>query len=320
MLRIRPILFPVLSIMAIAAPAMAQTPPDQPASVDADNGRYAERRMAERGFIPMAEMRFAGRDVRRALPSDPYGMIPIPGVEMERHRDGRITIRMVHAGWTSEAKPVSEGEWAELARLEQAAFAPWRDPGPGPRTDVVSHCWSGMIAASPNAHATWGCASREPPAAAYTSAIMALALAKHDCPPSDKELAWRYSDCFQDRGVPDDPAIAARLAAAKARWQALRADGPDLLMAARRALREARQTPTPERIAAARAAVLAFGARQQALRDAVNQGFRDMPRPYQISGRDAAIVNQTRDQWLSDIAGQAGNYTGMLEELLRIGS
>ncbi|MDG5489113.1 hypothetical protein NYR55_10860 [Sphingomonas sp. BGYR3] len=323
MLRIRPVLFPVLSIAAIAAPVAAQTAPDPAATaakVDRDNARYAERRMAERGFVPMAEMRFAGRDVRRVLPSDPYGMMPIPGVEMERHRDGRMTIRIVHRGWTSEAKRVSQTEWDAVARLQGPAFAPWRDPKPDSRPDVVSHCWSGMIAASPDAHATWGCASTPPPAAAYASAMMMLALDKYECAPADTELGQRFADCFTDKGVPDNAMVAARLAEARAKWQALRLDGPDLLMPARRALGEARQQPTPERIAAARAAVLAFGQRQRALREVVSGSFRDIPRPHQMSVRDAAIVEQTRDQWLSDIAAQTGNYTGMLEELAGIGN
>lgn len=323
MLRIRPILFPVLSVAAIAAPVAAQTAPDPAATaakVDADNARYAERRMAERGFVPMAEMRFAGRDVRRALPSDPYGMMPIPGVEMERHRDGRITIRMVHPGWTDAAKPVTQAEWDAVAALEPAAFAPFRDPDLVRRPNVVIHCWSGMIAASPGAHATWGCATREPPAATYAAAVLELAMAKQGCAASDQDVWWRFSDCFKDNGVPDDPGVAEKLAAAKVRWQALRGDGPDLLLPARRALNEARQQPTPERIAAARAAVLAFGQRQRALREVVSGSFRDIPRPHQMSVRDAAIVEQTRDQWLSDIAAQTGNYTGMLEELAGIGN
>ncbi|MGC6401772.1 hypothetical protein ACNI3Q_14470 [Sphingomonas sp. FW199] len=322
MLRIRPILFPVLSVAAIAAPVAAQTAPDPAtaAKVDADNARYAERSMAERGFVPMAEMRFAGRDVRRVLPSDPYGIMPIPGVEMERHRDGRMTIRVVHHRWTDEARPMTQAEWDAIAALEPAAFAPFRDPDLVRRPNVVTHCWSGMIAASPGAHATWGCSTREPPAATYSAAVLELAMAKQGCAASDRDVWSRFSDCFKDGGVPGDPGVAEKLAAAKARWQALRVDGPDLLMPARRALNDARQQPVPERIAAARAAILAFGARQRALRDGVIQGFRDMPPPHRMSMRDAAIVNQTRDQWLSDIAAQTGNYTGMLEELAGIGN
>lgn len=319
MLRIGQTLLPLLLLTPIPAPTAAQQSDDaeaRAAAIDADNARYAERRMAEMGFIPMQEMRFAGREVRRVLPTDPYGIMPIPGVEIERHRDGRRTIRLVHAGWTDAAKPVSEAEWDAVAALEPAAFAPFRDPGLVQRPNVVIHCWSGMIAASPDAHATWGCASREPPAATYAAAIMELAMAKHGCAPSDKPVWGRFPDCFMDKGVPDDPVVAEQLADAKLRWLAERAGGPDRLMTARRALKEARREPTPERIAAARAAVLAFGASQGALRAIMVEGFRGMPSPSRIGSRDAAILNQTRDLWLADIAAQTGNYVGMLEELV----
>jgi hypothetical protein len=246
-------------------------------------------------------------------------MLPIPGLELERHADGRFTLRAVYRGWTGPTWPVTLAEWDALARLEPTAFAlPGRNTYKQ-RRDVVVHCWGGLLAASPHGSASWSaCDSGTQAARAYTEALLGLAIQKKGCAPGTKDVLWRFSDCFTERPELADPALQARLAALQQNWTKQDAPGADILSAARSALRAAKKEPIPAHIARARDKVLAFGRHQEALRAIVQGSFTPFEAAEQAGGRDALILSRVRSEWLRDIRAQDANYIAMLEELARL--
>jgi hypothetical protein len=128
-----------LLTMLLGAAVLAAPAASQPADDD-----YSSRLIADAGFIPISEMNFGGRDVRRVLPMDPYGILPIAGIELERHSDGRLTLRPQYRGWAGPAYPLAAGEWEALAALEAPAFAPPGKKAAKAKPGVVVHCWHGL--------------------------------------------------------------------------------------------------------------------------------------------------------------------------------
>lgn len=299
--------FPAALMLAGAAPAQSS------------NEGFVHQRMAASGFVPLDEMTFGGREVRRVLPVDPYGMLPIPGIELERHADGRQTLRAQYRGWTGQAYDVSPREWEQVSGLEAAAYAPPAKSSGRSDPNVVVHCWSGFLEASPDRAASWwGCNDRTRAAQAYTEAVLTLAMRKMDCPASKKEALWRFSDCLAKTRQLDDPTLAAKLTELRARWEKQREPGANILANARLALRAARATRTDALVATARDAVLAFGRQQEALRAILQTGFFPLRAAEARGGGSAVILDETRRAWLKDINAQDRNYIGLVEELARI--
>jgi len=298
----------LLAAIMIGASAGAQTTAGE-----------THRRIAEAGFIPLNEMTFGGRDVRRVLLADPYGILPIPGIEIERHKDRRVSLRGQYLDWTGPAYSLSADEWARLALLEASAFAPASKNSFKGNPDVVVHCWSGLIEASPTRAAAWsGCNSGTQPAQAYTEAVLMLAMDKKQCSPSTKTMFWRFSECFDDEGKLDDPALEERFAALRNRWAEQRQLSPAILAEARRALKAAREDRVPARLEAARSTVFAFGQHLETLRGVLRSSYADFPQSSGTNARSAAILAQARRRWADDISSGHENYIRLLEELARL--
>jgi hypothetical protein len=280
---------------------------------------FVHQRLARAGFTPLDEMTFGGRDVRRVLPVDPYGMLPIPGIELERHADGRLTLRAQYRGWTGEVYDVSPGEWQQVLGLEAAAYAQPAKSSTRSDPNVMVHCWSGFLEVSPDKAASWwGCNDGTRPAQAYTEAVLTLTMRKMDCQPSEKKTLWRFSECLARTRKLDDPTLAAKLTELQARWEKQRIPGSEILARARLALRAARATRTETLVATAQDAVFAFGRQQEALRTILETGFYPLQAAEGRGGGNAVIVDDTRRNWLEDINSQQQNYIGLLEELARI--
>lgn len=281
--------------------------------------RFVHQRMAASGFIPLDEMTFGGRDVRRVLPVDPHGMLPIPGIELERHADGRLTLRAQYRGWSGQAYDLSAGEWEQVAGLETTAYAPPAKSSARSNPNVVVHCWSGFLEASPDKAASWwGCNDGTRPAQVYTEAVLTLAMRKMDCDPSDKETLWRFSECLARTRKIDDPALAANFTELQSRWEKQREPGSDILARARLSLRAAQANRTDSLVATARDAVFAFGRQQEALRTIIQTSFSPFRAAEERGGGSAVILAETRRAWLEDVNAQDRNYIGLLEELARV--
>ncbi|VXC93461.1 hypothetical protein [Sphingomonas sp. AX6] len=304
-------LYAIVGLLAVAASndcAIAQS---------ADEATH--RHIAAAGFIPLQEMTFGGRDVRRVLPIDPYGFLPIPGIELERHGGGRVTVRAQYRHWTGPAYRVSADEWNQIAALESAAFAPPGENRTKTRPGVVVHCWRGLLEASPSRAASWwGCNSGTKASQAYTKALLVLAMEKKGCPASDNDALRRFSECFRDDGTLDDPALQTQFAALRDRWTTQRVPGADILAQARQSLWTAKEDRVPTRLMAARRAVFAFGQHQNALRDMLRSSFTLFRNSVSMDTRSAAILSQTRSRWDEDIKAQNQNYVTLLEELAQL--
>ena len=85
---------------------------------------FEQRLFDEAGFTPLADMIEAKRTVRRALFSDPYMMLPVPGVEVERLSDGTATVKVVGRNGESEAVKLPSSAWEHLTGLEGRMLAP----------------------------------------------------------------------------------------------------------------------------------------------------------------------------------------------------
>ncbi len=280
---------------------------------------YINWRFADAGFTPLTEMTFGGRDVRRVLPLDPYGFLPIPGVEMERHQDGHLTLRAQYRGWTGDAYALSQQEWSRLAELQSAAFAPPGENQYKIKPGVVVHCWSGMIQASPaRAASWWACNSGTKAAQSYTEAVLELAMQKKGCPASKRDTFGRFSQCFANKGMPDDPTLQEGFLALTEAWKKQREPGADLLSDARKALDAASKGGDAESLLRARRAVLAFGGQQRALRDIVRKGTAFAKDAREASSKDATVIATQLDSWRADITAQETNYVGLLEQLTAI--
>ncbi len=85
-----------------------------------ESQRAFERELFDRaGFPSIAEQNLEGREVRRLLLRDPYGMLAVPGVELERLSNGRIKLRLQYVGWSSAPKAVDRSAWDKLVSNSQ---------------------------------------------------------------------------------------------------------------------------------------------------------------------------------------------------------
>jgi hypothetical protein len=307
-------MFKVTLLIAGLAAAGQQPAPNPEAERASVHGR-----MSASGFVPLEEMTFGGREVRRILPIDPYGGLPIPGIEIERHNEGRVTLRAQYRGYTGDVYDVSTTEWDQLAALEKAALGP---PGKNSfigRPGVAVHCWSGMVEASPAKAATWwGCNDGTLATQRYTEAVLELALSKKGCPPNEKNVLWQFDDCFRDSEILRDSVLNARFAALREDWTKQRELVPDLLGKARQALQAAEAEGTVHNLDAAQEAVLAYGQRQKALRRIRDSGNRSLPYGSVVDPRTQTIISQTQRYWNEVLSNSKGTYVELLEQLAKL--
>lgn len=292
------------------------------AQMSAEEQDYIHREMAEFVFIPIEEMEFGGRDVRRVLLRDPYMMLPIPGLELERHRDGRRTLRIRHYGWNGQTFDLSQEEWDTMSALEDAAFAPPGENKNKIKKGVVVHCWGGMLERTPRqATSWWGCNSGTKNAQSYTEALVRLANEKNGCKlEEDSDVFFQYSRCFADRGGLSNPEEDARLTNIIQRWRTQREPGSSILADARRALTAAEKQPTYANFEVAQRAVADFGDQQDSLRQIIQALGSSFPSLEPRDARTSKILENLRRQWTSDVNGQYPNYIGLLERLMSIQS
>lgn len=310
-MRFAPRVMAGLALLWLAGPAASAPADDERADI------HGQMQLA--GFAPLAEMRFGGRDVRRLLLLDPYGILPVPGLEIERHADGRVTLRTQHRGWTGPVFDLAPETWPRLAALESEAYAPRPAPRATGQPTAVVHCWAAFLEASPDRAALWsGCGGTRAGARAYVDAVIALAIAEMACPAGQSDALWRFVECTRAPRPLDDPALAAAFTALNADHDARQNEGAELLSRARAALKTAAATRAPEAIAAADEAVFAFGRHQQALHTLAQTGFAPFRKAELRGGADAAIIEQARRAWGQNLAAQDRNYIGLLEALARL--
>lgn len=227
---------------AVALAALATIGAASPPQDSVFERGYSRERFVAAGFTPIEEADWAGRDVRRLLPSDPYMILPVPGIEIERRANGRVTLRLQYRGWASEPVTIDRAAWQDLSHRERAAFAP---PPPAPRptgspaTHSSCHSWSVQLQATGGRHAAWSpCPGARAAEAvrAYAVRMIELALAtRPDCKRGD-DVFDAFEACFRPSRALDDPRLDAEFATLRAEYDAVDSARP--LGLARSALAE----------------------------------------------------------------------------------
>ncbi len=222
---------------------------------------FEHKQFSEVGFPSIAEAQVQGRDLRRALINDPYRIIHLPGLEFERHDDGRVTLRVQFLGWSREPVEIDRERWDEFAALETDVFAPPEYDAvatsgrtPPPRRGVC-HGWIVRFTAALDKTESWSqCGGKPGPARNYAIAMIDAAIStRKDCEFESDRPFWSFSECFQAKAELDDPELSARFAEIRAAYH--RATSSEELAEARLLIRDTDFVVGDQDWFAARAAV-----------------------------------------------------------------
>lgn len=275
------------------------------------------------GFAPIEEVQLAGREVRRLLLSDPYMMLPVPGIELERHADQRVTLRLQYYGWSSDPVPVDPGAWNALETIERPAFAVPAFVRAPARANVspppVCHAWTIWLQADAGRSAAWsGCGSRLGPVYDYAIEIIALAMStRPSCEVERDNPFWSFNRCFAPTESLDDPALEATYAILHREYY--EAPGVERLAEARRALEWPPLSIGSPAWRDARAAIARFR-EVNAYREARLQRLRQLAAGApNASPADRAKMRQAIEAWSQFLQAQQRNYADLLERLVRVG-
>lgn len=171
---------------------------------------FEQRLFVEAGFQPLAKVAAAKRTVRRVLFQDPYLMLPVPGIELERHGDGRATLRVIGPGTSGPTMVLPGPAWGRLLALEPGVFfsrcyVPWEprkltDPTPPP--PPTCHGVLVRFDAADDGEqrsASWGACGggKDDPKLAYAAEVARLAVTSRPaCSVNGAEPLSSFIRCF----------------------------------------------------------------------------------------------------------------------------
>jgi hypothetical protein len=321
-------------LLGLAPAAHAQTEVEQRARYErgqAEQRAFEHRLISQAGFPPIAEAQAAGRVVRRVVLSDPYGMIPMPGIELEQLPDGRVTLRLQYRGsssvalnpsWVSDPIAVEPSAWEELSALEQPLFTrpPFRPvdpaslPPPPSQPPPICHAWSARFEADRERTASWsGCGGTDHPGYRYAARVAQLAVrGKAGCAEEGDPLS-SFSRCFALTMPLDDPALQTEFAILRKEYD--EAPGSERLSAARVALRAPGLTLGSEAWLAARDAVGQFREVHELRRQRLNRLVLLSGSATNASAADRAKLQFTLASWSQFVQSQEANYAELLQGL-----
>lgn len=316
----------VLSLLLAPFSAVqAQTLTEAEQGVRWERGQTSQRRFehglfTRAGFVPMAEVMVEGRDVRRLLLHDPYGMLPVPGIELERLSDGRVALRLQYRGWTSEPVLVESAAWVTLARQEPAVFASaaFQRAGdqPAPASPPpVCHGWIARLAADQARTASWAeCGGGVSPAYKYALDMVQLAVGtKQDCSFEPGNPFWSFNKCFAPKAALDDTELEAKFSVLRTEFD--QAPAAERLAQARRALNVPDLTLGSKAWFDARAAIAKFKEVHDLRRERLQQLQQLAYGASQASDADKAKMRQTIEHWLGFVRSQEPHYSDLLQRL-----
>ena len=232
----------ILSALALVA-APVQAPRDARAAWEEGQRSdqiFYRKQFVEAGFVPIEELDDGGRDVRRLILKDPYGMLPIPGIEFEHRRDGTVTMRLQYPEYRTAKQPIARAEWDRIVAGDEAMFAPQEfrpvPTSPSGAVPPVCHGWMALAQASGDrAGSLWECRDAAGPKQASVHSMIAVALASRpDCKP-EADIRWAFQKCFGEKTALDDPKLNETYSALIKQLED--SPGADKLAAARVALR-----------------------------------------------------------------------------------
>lgn len=308
------------------AEARAQLPadteqPDRWQRAEAAQRAFEHRTFTDAGFPSIAQTIVEGRTVRRLLLHDPYGMLPVPGVELEQFGDGRVTLRLQYQEWSADPVFVDRAAWDALARQEQAVFAapetgPAR-PGSEPSAPPPScHGWIARLEADYQRTASWAqCGGSPGPAYDYAVAIARLAIeSKPGCTFDQADPFWSFNTCFAPSPDLEDPALQSTFSALRREYE--EAPGAARLSEARQALNAPGMAFGNQAWRDARAAVARYKAVHELQRERL-RGLQQLAWGAQdASAADTARMRQTIQAWSQFLDSQVSNYADLLQRLV----
>ncbi|WP_347303508.1 hypothetical protein V5740_02455 [Croceibacterium sp. TMG7-5b_MA50] len=316
-----------LAILSQPAAAQQQTEAEQREQWSAAQARQRAfvRELFDRaGFAPVAELSAEGREVRRMLLRDPYGGLPVPGVELERRASGEVTLRLQYRNWSTDPVQVAASAWQELAALEdavltQADFVPLPPSPPSssspPLPPPICHGWNARFEADYHRNASWSqCGGDRGPALDYAVAFAEIAVSsKAGCAFDRGDPFGSYNKCWGETLQLDDRALDRDFAALRAEYDA--AHGHEQLGKARVALRvEGMEVGDPQWVAA-RDAVAEVKAVRDVRWDCLRRLQQLAGRASDASPADRAKMRQTVDHWSRWLTEQERNYAEVLQGL-----
>lgn len=162
------------------------------------------------GFTPLASATAAHRQLRRVFYNDPYFMLPIPAVEIERRKDGTVTLRVIGYGWKTAPATLSPQIWDQLGRndavlFKKHVFKPWNEIPLGlpPPPPPICHVWVVRLAntgpqGEQTASAVGSChADYDHTGMDYAAEVARLALGtRPDCKDEPRNELWSFQQCF----------------------------------------------------------------------------------------------------------------------------
>jgi hypothetical protein len=317
--------------LSVSSAAFAQTDAERRARWEkgqAEQQRFEHRLFNEAGFTPIEEVRAAGRDVRRLLLHDPYMMLPVPGTEVERHSNGRVTLRLQYRGWSSRPVEIDGAAWEALGAGEQAVFVrpayvpagPARPSSmPPPSPPPICHGWIARFEADENRTASWSACGGEK-TAAYDYAVRLVALAigtRPGCAVERNDPFWSFSQCFAAKEALDDPALEAKFAILRQEYAG--APGMERLAEARAALAAPGMALGSPAWREARAAIAKLKAVNDHRRDRLQQLQQLAYGAAEASPADKAKMRQTIQGWSEFLHSQEINHSELLRQLAWVG-
>lgn len=235
----------LLFALALVAgiPATAQLPADH--LVKWEEGQRSDqlsyrRHFLDSGFVPIDELDAGERDVRRLSLRDPYGFLPIPGVEFERKRDGKVTMRLQFQEYRTDPKTIAPTAWEEIVDGDGSMFEALQYEPAATMSSAappsVCHGWMALVQASRDrAGSWWQCRDSAGPKQDYVQVMLRTALAtRPDCK-IEEDLRWTFQKCFGEKKEFDDPNLTEAFSPLEK--QLHDAPGAEALGAARMALR-----------------------------------------------------------------------------------
>jgi hypothetical protein len=315
-------------LLFLTSLTQAQAAPDERARWEewqASEHRFRASMFTRAGFAPIEEVQAGGRQVRRLLLSDPYMMLPVPGIELERHADERVTLRLQYYGWSSDPVPVDRGAWDTLASIERPVFAvPAYVPAPAsasppPPPPPVCHGWAIWLQGDAGRSAAWsGCGRQLGPAYDYAMHIVVLAMGtRPSCNVERDNPFWSFNRCFAPTDSLDDPTLEATYAILRSEYYG--APGADRLAEARRALQAPALSigsPAWQSARAAIARVKEVHDYREARLSRLRQLAAGAPN---ASPADRAKMRQAIEAWSQFLQAQQRNYADLLERLASVG-
>lgn len=307
-------------------PHADKTPSEAEQRTAWDRGQAAQRKFEHSlftgaGFEPIAEVHADGHDVRRMIAQDPYMILPVPALELERLKNRQITLRVQYRGWSSNTLPVNGKAWDDLARQERAVFATAKFH-PVQRNTTLSvppplcHGWIVQLEADYKRTASWAaCGNLNNPVENYAIQMLKLAMAtRPDCSFDDKNPFWSFNACFSPKPSLDDPNLEAKFSVLRKDFDSQ--PGADRLAEARLALNASAIALGNKGWLVARESVGRFAKVEQNRQNDLEQLQQLSNAALHASAPDRAKIGQTIKHWSEFLLSQESNYSNLVEQLV----